>query len=100
MNNIQQARLDLRQQFVVAITSGTIYPNGVDGGFALGSPDGRILHDGEMVEIRLGGLAIVGFIEHPAHSIARFVAEDGSACGLCAGMWIGVLSLQLVPLRE
>ena len=90
---------DIRQCFAANVTTGTIYPNGA-GGFALGSPDGRILHNGEMVEIWLGGLVVVGFIEHQSHSTARFVAEDGSVCGLCAGMRIGVPSLQLVALRE
>lgn len=98
--NIQHNGQDLRQQFAAAITSGTIYPHGADGGFALGSPDGRTLHNGEMVEICLSGVRVVGFIEQQPHSVARFVAEDGSVCGLCAGMWIGVLSIQLVALRE
>ena len=98
--NIHHDSQDLRQHFAAGSAFGMIYPTGADGGFALGSPDGRTLHDGEIVEIRLGGARIVGFIERPAHSATRFVAEDGSVCGLCAGMWIGVLSLQLVALRE
>ena len=93
--NRQHDAQHLRQHFAAGITAERIYPRGSDGDFALGSPDGRMLRDGEMVEIRLGEVRVMGFIEHQLHSTARFVAEDGSVCGLCAGMWIGVPRIAL-----
>jgi len=83
------------QRFAAHFTPWTIYPNG-SGGYALGSPDGRTLNNGELIEITLGGCIVAGFIEHHTHQAPRFVAIDGSACGLCPGMRINIPTLQLV----
>lgn len=60
-----------------------IYPDG-GGHFALGSPDGRILYQGEAIEILLGGQWIAGRIQW-SHNGDYFAAlADGTVCGLCA----------------
>ena len=65
----------------------TIYPSlNNSTRYALGSPDGRELRQGEAVEILLGGFLIPGFIEHSANG-DYFMARTGqSICGLYAGM--------------
>ena len=86
---------DVRLQLTMTTGEWTIYPNGL-GSFALGSQDGCMLYSGEMVEIRLGGTWIAGFIEQHTHTDAQFVAAvDGMPCGLCAGMKIRVSRLQV-----
>ena len=65
----------------------TIYPDG-EGHFALGSPDGRILQQGEAVEISLGGFWIPGSIQW-SHNGDYFTAQaGGTVCGLCARMHV------------
>jgi hypothetical protein len=69
----------------------TIYPDG-EGHFALGSPDGRILQQGEAVEISLGGFRIPGSIQW-SHNGDYFTAQAGdTVCGLCARMQVRVLT--------
>ena len=63
-----------------------VLPDG-SGGFALGNPDGKPLHDGDLVDVLLGGVHVRGWIEQRKHEPTRFVSEiDGSVVGLCAGM--------------
>jgi hypothetical protein len=74
----------------------TIYPSGFENRFALGFPDGRLLREGELVELFLDGSWHAGWIEYGLHSEARFVSYgDKSACGLCATMKIRLPVLQL-----
>jgi len=68
-------------------TQWTIYPDG-QGHFALGSPDGRTLQQGETVEIALGGLWIPGVIMWNHGSDYFTALADGAVCGLCAGMQV------------
>jgi hypothetical protein len=71
-------------------TQWTIYPDG-QGHFALGSPDGQALNQGEAVEISLGGFWIPGAITWN-HSRDYFTAlVDHTVCGLCAGMRVRTL---------
>jgi hypothetical protein len=74
----------------------TIYPSINDRRhFALGSPDGRELRRGEIVEILLGGVRIPGFIEYGANG-DYFLAMTGySICGLYAGMKVHVVSRKM-----
>ena len=66
----------------------TIYPTEA-GAYACGSPDGRELHDGQAVEMRLGGRWIPGVLQQYAYQSPQFVAlDDQSVCGLCPGMHI------------
>ena len=56
------------------------------GAFACGSPDGRVLRDGQALEVFLGGRWVSGSLAHHAHQSPQFVASsDQSICGLaCA----------------
>ena len=73
-------------------TVSTIYPTGF-GDFALGSPDGQVLQDNQVVETLLGGYWIVGVIACAHHEYPHFIAlVDKSVCGLYAGMQIRPLS--------
>lgn len=72
----------------------TIYPSGTEA-FACGRPDGRMLRDGQALDIHLGGRWIAGFIEYRPHTPARFIAlDDQFPCGLCAGMRIRLSAYQ------
>jgi hypothetical protein len=62
--------------------------------------DGRELHNGEMVEIMVGGNWIAGYVEQHQTGMARFVAVDGSVCGLCSGMHVGIHTLYPVAARD
>jgi hypothetical protein len=65
---------------------GIIYPNGY-GAFAIGTPDGYALLDGQELELRLGSIWIAGTIVCFSHAAPIFVAhEDQNICGLHAGM--------------
>ena len=82
--------------FRVSSREWTIYPSGFENRFALGFPDGRLLREGELVELYLDGSWHIGWIEYGLHSEARFVSYgDKSACGLCATMKVRLPVLQL-----
>lgn len=65
----------------------TIYPSIQNHNhYAIGSPDGRELRQGEAVEILLGGFRIPGLVEYSSNG-DYFTAMTGqSICGLYAGM--------------
>ena len=61
-----------------------IYPTG-RGHFALGSPDGKVLHPGLPLTIVIAGHQIDGTIQ--ASDLGDYLrAKDGTTCGLCASM--------------
>ena len=78
----------------------TIYPSiNNHNRYALGSPDGRELRQGEAVEILLGGFRIPGFIEYSANG-DYFTAMTGqSICGLYAGMRVYLVTLKVTEPR-
>jgi hypothetical protein len=74
-------------------TEGIIYPNG-HGTFAIGSPDGYALLDGQKLDVLLGDW-IAGAIVCYSHATPLFVAgQDQSICGLCAGMRVRIHGTQ------
>jgi len=61
-----------------------IYPTG-RGRFALGSPDGPVLHPGRELTVLVAGHQVNGIIQ--ASEQGDYLrAEDGTICGLCACM--------------
>lgn len=74
----------------------TIYPSINDHNhYALGSPDGRELRRGEIVEILLGGFRIPGFIEYGANGDYFSTMAGQSICGLYAGMKVHLVTRKI-----
>lgn len=74
----------------------TIYPSLNDGKhYALGSPDGRELKRGEVVEILLGGFFIPGYIEYSANGDYFSAMTGKSICGLYAGMKVHLITRKM-----
>ena len=78
----------------------TIYPSiNNHNHYAIGSPDGRELGQGEAIEILLGGFRIPGFIEYSPNG-DYFTAMTGqSTCGLYAGMKVYLVMLEVTEPR-
>lgn len=71
-----------------------IYPTG-RGRFALGSPDGKVLHPGSPLTILVAGHQVNGIIQ--ASDLGDYLrTEDGTSCGLCACMHVVAIGNQEV----
>ncbi len=62
----------------------SIYPAGL-GHYALGSPDGKVLHPGIPLTVLLAGHQVNGIIR--SSELGDYLQlADGTTCGLCARM--------------
>jgi hypothetical protein len=78
----------------------TIYPSiNNHNHYAIGSPDGRELRQGEAVEILLGGFRIPGFIEYDSNGDYFKAMTGQSICGLYAGMKVYLAMLKVTEPR-
>ena len=74
----------------------TIYPSINDRNhYAMGSPDGRELGRGEIVEILLGGFRIPGYVEYGANGDYFSTMAGQSICGLYAGMKVHLVTRKI-----
>jgi hypothetical protein len=70
-----------------------IYPAG-QGHFALGSPDGQMLHPGQQIEVVLADIQITGTVRKSDLGDYLQLA-NGERCGLCACMRVRVVATML-----
>jgi hypothetical protein len=78
----------------------TIYPSiNNHNHYAVGSPDGRELRQGEAVEILLGGFRIPGYIEYDSNGDYFKAMTGQSICGLYAGMKVYPATLKVTEPR-
>jgi hypothetical protein len=79
----------------------TIYPSiNNHNHYAIGSPDGRELRQGEAIEILLGGFRIPGFIEYSSNGDYFKAMTGQSICGLYAGMKVYLVTLKATEPRR